>query len=59
MNYNERTIQVVAGMELMETDRFFIMRGGKFGYHTITATSSKERVAAHWAGYLQNNGVAS
>ena len=30
--------------------------GGRYGNHSIARSSSEERIAAHWAGYITNNG---
>jgi hypothetical protein len=35
----------------------YIMSGGKYGDHSISAESSPTRVSVHWKGYLIANGI--
>ena len=45
----------IAGkLSIRKVDDRFVMSGGKHGEHSICATSTDDRIRAHWNGYRDN-----
>ena len=58
-----KKVKAVAGkMRLLYDDKKeqWTMTGGEWGKHSIYGPAVyNQRIAAHWTGYLQNNGFAN